>query len=295
VVAGRQDPNQHYNMLSNTGWLFAGLLLILAIALVAVAILRRRIMPTPTGPQTEDAFRAARRSKYAALFELYRAASDLLEQAVSTSRSLTDHHARVQDMLFLQGFKAFESIGILCEYALVEDAATSARRLLEIAVLATDIAAEGNIGLRTERAESYIARLWHDAMPEIRQAIPPEERAAYEAIYSRVASHWKNGKPPKETIFDRFQRIGAVDLYRKDYSFLSEIAHGKPPMLVPTYANALISVHDDSLIPAVLKATLRFAVASAKIWNSVFGLADASELDRLVTETLRHSSTKDAK
>lgn len=88
----------------------------------------------PQSMQLAEEFRAAIRAKYPQAFSFHRDVATVLEQAIAKPCHLTNEVARTADMLMVQAYKAHVSVYFLAVRALIEDAATITRRLLEIAV-----------------------------------------------------------------------------------------------------------------------------------------------------------------
>jgi hypothetical protein len=112
------------------------------------------------------------------------------------------------------------------------------------------------------------------------------DRHAWASLYAQVAGQWKKNKPPRIQVAEMFREADAQHLHEADYSFLSSIAHGSPPTLVASYATAQIQVHDDQMLPAILKASLKYTLISVGVWNTVFELADVDRLQQLTTEAI---------
>lgn len=236
---------------------------------------------------TAEEFSKMVRARHAVDFDKFGQLYHHIQELIQRSRSLESPYKRSQDMLFLQAFKGMQAAGYLCELALVEDAATVARRILEVAMRMMWLhAKDKDDGVRDERVDDFLATLWHEWKPHSK-SLDSQERLAYESIYARASQRWPDPKQPPLLKFKKmFREAGAEDLYENDYAFLSRIAHGTTPMLVRTYASPNIQVHDDAFVPAVLRAVRRSVLMCSIIWNDTFELTDGAHLDALGKELL---------
>src|SRR5436309_2827352 len=126
-------------------------------------------------------------------FDLFTEVAGSLEDVIVKPRrhpSVTD---MTLDMLFIQAYKAYGAVAMLAKYGLMEDSATIARRLLEIAVQTVYIGAESEPILQQRRAGSYLAFLWRQRPRRIRLRLP-----------TPVQSHWSRGAAKQSRI--RFVR-----------------------------------------------------------------------------------------
>src|SRR5712692_2214950 len=109
---------------------------------------------------SSDKFRRRVRTKYKSAFVLHADVAALLDSVIAQQTHLRTDVARAFDMLMVQACMAHESVRCLAVRALVEDAATITRRLLEIAVQAGYIMAPPTVRARRERARKYLLFLW---------------------------------------------------------------------------------------------------------------------------------------
>jgi hypothetical protein len=94
---------------------------------------------------------------------------------------------------------------------------------------------------------------------EQRRTLPPEELRAWEAFW--------------DTHKHMFSSLGFSDAYDEDYSFLSSIAHGRPPTLVSDYGEApVIPVRPDRHVSMLLVYGMRYFLGIVHRWNEVFEL-----------------------
>lgn len=233
---------------------------------------------------TPDEFRRQTAIKYRPAFELHSDVEQVMQSAAMTARSFPDYVSRAVDMLFVQAFKAHVSVGELAELALVEDAATIVRRLLELAIQAVYIARDSEEATRRQRAGAYLAFLWHQWPDEFRGRLPRAERKAWEEVYVLFGAEFKpTRKKWGPSIRDMFLYAEHPETYEQDYSFLSNVAHGAPPSLVHSYSHPTVPLHDDLLVPDLIIRAASYGLAITLAWNDVFGLVKSSEL-----EDLRH-------
>lgn len=226
---------------------------------------------------TAEEFAEAVRKKYRSAFDLHGELAQLLQDTAVKSRYLPDLVARATDMLFVQGFKAHQSVYFLCSQALVEDAATIVRRLLELFVQAIYIARDSEESERTQRAGMYLAFLWHEWPADLRERIPPDERAAWESVYVTYAHDFKY-KRWGPSFAKMFGYAGRADTYEEDYSLLCGFAHGSPTSLVGSYSQARVELHPDRWVPFLLEYATRYALGLTLVWNDIFHLCDDGRL-----------------
>ena len=238
--------------------------------------------------QSPETFRAAIRAKYPDAFSLHHDVADTLEQAIEKPRRLAGDGARAADMLMVQAYKAHASVYFLAVRAQVEDGATIARRLLEIAVQTIYITADSDPDVRKERAGRYLAHLWDSVPDEWRATMPIPERNAWEAYYA-AHSHLlpEKRKSWGPNFKSMFEEIGHLTTYEQDYSLLSSIAHGTPPSLVRDYAQGVVALRPDTFVPVVLVFASRYYLASADQWNGVFHLVEPATLTSLIDRASR--------
>ena len=103
------------------------------------------------------AYRAAVWKRHQAWFEHHHRVAQALEIAVQTPRPYPTHVHLVLDMLMLQGLKSHAAVSLLAQHGLMEDTASVARRLMELAVQAAYIGLESDEPERRRRAGCHAA------------------------------------------------------------------------------------------------------------------------------------------
>ena len=238
--------------------------------------------------QSPEEFRAAIRAKYPEAFSLYHDVAFIIEEAIQKPRRLVDEVARASDMLMVQAYKAHASAYLLAVRAQVEDAATIARRILEIAVQTIYITGDSDREICKQRAGRYLAYLWDSIPTEWRTKMPPEERTVWETYYQahqhRLPKKRKSWGPDFKSMF---QEVGSLSTYEEDYSLLSGIAHGTPPSLVQDYAQPVVALRSDIFVPVMLVFASRYYLAVVGQWNNLFSLVSPSKLEELVERASR--------
>ena len=144
-----------------------------------------------SGPQPVSQYRLEVRNAHAEAFTIHRDVAVTLEDAILAARAHPDELAVVLDMLMLQGYKAHLSVSVLSEYAMIEDAATIARRLLELSVQAVYISADDNPKVCQRRAGSYLAFLWRKFPRRFRQNFPAQAKARWCGYAGSMAASLK--------------------------------------------------------------------------------------------------------
>ncbi len=117
-------------------------------------------------------FKQAVRDKYPEAFALHREGLDLLEPAIQQPRQHAGLLELAVDMLFVQAYKAHVSVLLLVLHGHMEDAATIARRLLELAAAAGHFALAPTSETKTARVKRYLADMWVDLPPEAQDLLP---------------------------------------------------------------------------------------------------------------------------
>jgi hypothetical protein len=232
--------------------------------------------------ESSQAFRASIRAKYPDAFEFSGQVAVELEQAVETPRGLVGELALAIDMLMGQGYKAHLSVYFLAEVAHVEDAATITRRVLELAIQAVYIGGDDQEAVRPERAGRYIAHMWERLDSSVKAKFSDQAAAPWQSVYDQY-SHLLSPKRKRwgPNFKQMFDEIGHPDTYRKDYSLLSEIAHGSPDDLIIHYSAPTVHLRPDVHVPTVLNYASRYYLIIAEQWNRIFHGIDDKVLTRL--------------
>ena len=229
-------------------------------------------VPNDPGDPRVHAYRAQVLQRHSTAFGLHADVAAAVEVEITRPRPHPSHVHLVLDMLLVQSLKAHLAVSPLCQHGLMEDAATITRRLLELSVQAVYIGQEGDERLRRRRAGQYAAYLWRQLTPRLKQSLPPEVRAVWIGLgrgYGRYITR-KHGWGP--SFRDMFDAIGHLDLYEKDYSLLSSIAHGTPDTQVFQFSRRKVRVHDDRFASILLVYASRYLLVVTDPWRTVFDL-----------------------
>lgn len=236
-------------------------------------------------PMKQSEFRQAVIDRYLPHFDLHWRIRETLESAMAQDRYLHELVPRALDMLFLQCFKAHVSTYELAALAQVEDAATIVRRLLELAAQAHFIGLHPDADERDRRAGTFLAFMWLKWPQDAHAAISADERQAWEKVLEVYGKHFtptqRQWGPKFGDIFTELEARYSplpVGAWRKDYGYLSNVAHGSPPSLVHSYGQSIVAVHDDSQVPAILVAGSSYALLCAMVWNEVTRLIPEADL-----------------
>ena len=222
------------------------------------------------------------KSRHREAFALWGDVARLYEGAQAVPRRRSTDLQIVLDMLMLQASNTHGALALVAQHGLLEDAATLARRLLEISIQATYIAAEDDPKIRERRAGMYVAFLWRRIPRRIKRRIPSSVRAEWSRSARRfgrfVHRKAKRWGPDWRTMFRECQ---AEDLYLSDYAFLSGIAHGSPEEQILRFSEPQIRAHDDRHVSVLLLYGSKYMAVVGEHWNSIFGIVPASEIDAL--------------
>jgi len=211
-------------------------------------------------------------------FALHRRAVDLIEPALIKTRKQENQLGLVLDMLFIQVYKSHISVGTLAELGHMEDAATIARRLLEMSVLAGYITEPVKPGQRVERADRYLANLWQELAPEGRAVLPTDVQVFWESVARRAP---RGAQPSFQKMF---AEIGKHETYQKDYRLLTQIAHGSSPDQLIEFARETIPMRPGWHLGALLVFATKYALATAILWNEISPLIDETRLGHLIND-----------
>lgn len=222
------------------------------------------------------------KARHRAAFELWQDTARTYRIAQETGRRRPTNLHVVLDMLLLQASNTHAALALLAQHGLMEDSATLARRLLEISIQATYIAADSEASVRDRRAGMYLAFLWRRLPRHIKKLLPPIVRAEW----SRAAHSFGRFVPAKAKRWGpdfrrMFRECGAEDLYVSDYNFLSGIAHGSPEEQILRFSEAQVRAHDDRHVSALLIYGSKYLAIVGEHWNGVFGIVSANDIDAL--------------
>ncbi len=216
-------------------------------------------------------------------FEMFTDVAGAFEDAIVRPRKHPSVVDMTLDMLFLQGHKTYGAVALVAKHGLMEDSATLARRLMEIAVQSVYIGAESDSTLQERRAGAYLAFLWRQLPSRIRARLPKPVRSHWSRIavrYGRFVRKRAISWAPKWK--DLFHAVGASDLYTSDYSFLSGIAHGRPDHQIFVFSRSTIRLHDHAFVSILLTYATRYYLMAAAQWNARFHLLSDSSVEVLV-------------
>jgi hypothetical protein len=228
--------------------------------------------------ETPAKFRARIIDENRAAFDLWRHTCALVEGAIPTPRDISDPYARALDLLFIQGYKSFSSLYVLCVRGQGEDAATILRRLLEISLQAGYLANDPEA--RELRGKQYLAYYWAQ-VPDLLKTgldVPTRERlnAMYEA-HKHLLAFDRRGRPSNwwsGTIRDLADRLGLLDTYDQDYTFLSQMAHGTTQGILLEIRSEGIEIRSDRMVREILVFGCRYILGLTLLWNERFNLVD---------------------
>jgi hypothetical protein len=199
----------------------------------AVARVRKASQPPGSDLKSPKEFIADVRAKYRREFSEFAELLSTIETAIQIRRPLTSELQLTMDMLMTQCYKSLASVYQLTVRGQIEDAATIVRRVWELGVQAAYIGAETDDAERVQRARRFLAHLWDKFDSDLKSTIPVEVRARWDALvggYGSVPLARRKRWGP--SFYDMLRSLGRADAYG-DYEFLSNIAHGSPPFLVP--------------------------------------------------------------
>jgi Family of unknown function (DUF5677) len=220
-------------------------------------------------------------------FDLWLLVHQTLEDTVIQDRSNETPFARALDLLFIQAFKSHGSLYSLCVLGHCEDAATIARRILEIALQVGYLDSESLE--RENRGLQYVAYFWHLAKGIMANpSLTPEERQRWQQLYDQNKK-WlkfnKQGKPLPNwsglSFADLANKLKVQPTYEVDYRFLSNAAHSSAAGAMSNIVDDILQITDDTFVTPILVYGTRYMLAVAAVWNDHFKLIDDSKLNEL--------------
>lgn len=233
-----------------------------------------------------DAFRKHVRDVHSTAFAIHREVAVAVEQALLQPRKHESALELALNMLFGQAYKSHLSVWLLAEHGHIEDAATIARRLMELAAQAVYIGMDDTAAVRDQRAGQFCAHLWRSLAPAIQARLPKAEQSWWQSIHAtHAAALPKESRGWGPTFREMFQEIGRPDTYEQDYSLLAAVAHGRPDELVVTYAAPTIRLHAHHHASAILVHSCRYYLAVVEAWNFHYKLMAQTDFDHLVQLT----------
>ena len=227
---------------------------------------------------TPDEFKRIVRNRWPVPYALTEQVLAVIEPAVSVKRKVHRNEFRLSlDMLFLQAYKALASVQLLADYGHMEDGATIARRLLELAALAGYIARPDSRDVRLERSREFLSTLWRELPPAARKQLPPDA-----LNYWQQVSTPPDGRAGLPSIQAMFVELGRKDTYDDDYRFLAAIAHGGSPDQLIAYSRYTVRVRSLDHLGSILGFGARYALATTVVWNDEYALISPDVLQPTV-------------
>lgn len=236
-------------------------------------------------------FKAKMIERHRPAFDLWLRVHEMLEELVIKPRTLQSAYSRALDLFFVEAFKSHGSLYPLCVMGHGEDAATIARRLLEIAFQVGYLCLEDQD--REKRGELYLAYFWHNAKEIIKLNIPEDRRQWWEKHYD-LHKRWLPLRPSGDPLQNwsglsfaaMAERIGLKDTYETDYRFLSNVAHCSARGLLLDKVDGTIQITSDALIDELLIYGTKYVLAVTLYWNEHFALGDSGKLSELHAEAV---------
>jgi len=213
-----------------------------------------------------------------------------VEGAVPKPRDISVPYARALDLLFIQGYKSFSSLYVLCVRGEGEDAATILRRLLAISWQAGYLANDPEA--RELRGKQYLAYYWAQVPDLLKAGLDAPTRERLEAMYKahkHLLAFDRRGRPRNwwcGTIRDLADRLGLLETYDQDYTFLSQMAHGTTQGILLEVRSEGIEIRSHRMVPEILVFGCRYILGLALFWNESFNLVDEEVRAGLSSEAL---------
>jgi hypothetical protein len=234
---------------------------------------------------TADEYRRGVRAKHHEAFVLWGKVARTYRDAMAVPRKRDTDLRIVLDMLMLQSANAHDAVSLVAEHGLYEDAATLARRLLELSIQATYIAKDDDPKVRARRAGTYLAFLWRKLPAKGRRLLPALQREEWSQTaksYGRFVR--KSAKQWGRSFKVMFEECNAGALYTSDYAFLSSAAHGSSADQIVRFGRSPIPAHDDRHVSILLVYASKYLAVVGEHWNELFGIVPPARIAALRTE-----------
>lgn len=232
-----------------------------------------------------DDFRKSVHERFETEFALHQRVSEFLEPAIAEARSLPEWPHIALDMLLVQSYKAHLSVRFVAEIGHTEDAATLARRLLELAVSAGYIGFAEPLDERLPRAKRYLAALWAELPDTAKAHLPRKVREDWTALGNGVTA---GPFPSMQKMFTAIDQHGTYDT---DYRLLSSIAHGSSSDQIIAYLASPVEVRPIWHIGIILVYASRYYLATAAAWDQCFDRIDTARLNEIIDEIAEWAET----
>lgn len=223
--------------------------------------------------------------RHRAAFDFWCLVHETLEQVVVRNRNHKGSFERSLDLLFIQAFKSHGSLYSLCVLGHCEDAATIARRILEIALQVGYL--ESEEGERENRGKHYLAYFWHLTKGILTDpSLTPENRQRWQQLYDQNKK-WlrfnRHGKPLPNwsglSFADLASKLNLQQSYEVDYRFLSNAAHSSAAGAMFNVVGGTLQITDDTFVTPILVYGTRYMLAVTEVWNVHFKLIEHSEME----------------
>jgi hypothetical protein len=230
--------------------------------------------------------------RHRAAFDLWRFIHETLEDVVIRDRNHKGSFERSLDLLFIQAFKSHGSLYSLCVLGHCEDAATIARRILEIALQVGYLDSEELE--RENRGKRYLAYFWHLTKGILaNDSLTAESRQRWQQLYDQNKT-WlqfnKHGKPLPNWSGLNFaalaSKLNMQQTYDVDYRFLSNAAHSSAAGAMLSVVEGTLQIADDTFVSPILVYGTRYMLAVTEVWNAHFKLIEDSKLEEFRKQVL---------
>jgi hypothetical protein len=252
---------------------------------------------------SEQEFRERTVSKYRIHFQHVYSLHEFAQQAIVNFKGFSQnaYHAALT-LIFPKAYKSFDAIRRLCEIASCEDAAVILRSLLSLLAMTRWISLDPG-----KRGKRYLAWYWvamHSDAQHFKDRVPPEWTPVIQRHYNRIKGQFEyqdaRGRtrmpmqwyqPDVRTLRDIFIEAGLEKHYEEAYKPLSGIEHSDAtaylPMLMSmegTQNERRLEIQSDLNAPDYLRNSFQYFGDIFRICNKTNHLADASELDQIITK-----------
>ena len=231
-----------------------------------------------------DAYRLKVLAAHRPAFDLYGDVTDEIERALRAPRRRPELTDLALDMLVGQAHKSYVAVALLAQHGLEEDAATAARRLLELGVQAVYLGADSDASVRERRAIMYLSYVWRGLPRGVKRQLPPRLRDQWVRIARRCTRHLRaNAKSWGPNFKEMFKAIGAERSYDSNYRLLSRIAHGSTENLVLQFARPHVQMFSYKFTSVLIAHASRYLLGAVQPWNARLGVIPESAFQALLS------------
>jgi hypothetical protein len=228
-------------------------------------------------PRDSFAIREYLRTTHPEALDLLQSLVRIFDEALKSKGRPADNFSLVFDTILFQALQSAESVLLLVENGLLDDALTVTRRLMELEIHSRWILADGDATSRDKRIREHLEITMNSFTELTDQQMP----AAIEAQWREMGIEPSKRRSPTKWK-DKFVAVGAAERYRVDYKLLSLVAHGSPPALILRFTPEQARQQRLGLCSIILRHAAKHSAMVAALWNIEFEVVPDDEVQALL-------------